>query len=152
MVQKLSSLIVWGCISAFRVGNLHIWKGPINAEQYRIQTISFSWKHGRPFIFQQHNAEPNRPFSRLSMSDIYVFMNIILCVTPSPPHVHTYIYISIYIYTYTYMYMVWILCMIQQRMLINYKQPSKHVLVFLEINLTLWDENQSFITALHRYR
>ena len=32
-VQKPASLMVWGCISAYGVGSLHIWKGSINAEQ-----------------------------------------------------------------------------------------------------------------------
>ncbi|KAF4073698.1 hypothetical protein AMELA_G00246360 [Ameiurus melas] len=32
-VQKPVSLTVWGCISAYGTGSLHIWKGTINAER-----------------------------------------------------------------------------------------------------------------------
>ena len=33
-VQKLASLMVWGCMRAYGVGSLHIWNSTINAEQY----------------------------------------------------------------------------------------------------------------------
>ena len=34
-VQKPASLMVWGCISVSGEGRLHIWKGIINAEEYK---------------------------------------------------------------------------------------------------------------------
>ena len=64
-VQKPASLMVWGCISAYGMGSLHIWKGTINAERY----IEVLEQHmlpsrqrlfqGRPCIFQQDNAKPH---------------------------------------------------------------------------------------------
>ena len=64
-VQKPASLMVWGCISAYWMGSLHIWKGTINAERY----IEVLEQHmlpsrrrllqGRPCIFQQDNAKPH---------------------------------------------------------------------------------------------
>ncbi len=32
-VQKPASLMVWGCISAYGMGNLHVLKGTMNAER-----------------------------------------------------------------------------------------------------------------------
>ena len=34
-VQKPASLMVWGCVGAYDVGSLNIWKGTINVEQYK---------------------------------------------------------------------------------------------------------------------
>lgn len=63
--QKPASVMVWGCISANGMGNLHICKGTINAERY----IEVLEQHmlpsrqrlfrGRPCIFQQDNARPH---------------------------------------------------------------------------------------------
>ncbi len=33
-VQKAASLMVWGCISAYGVGSLHVMEGTMNAERY----------------------------------------------------------------------------------------------------------------------
>ncbi len=33
-VQKLASLMVWGCISAYGMGSLHVLEGTMNAERY----------------------------------------------------------------------------------------------------------------------
>ncbi len=33
-VQKPASLMVWGCISAYGMGSLHVFEGPMNAERY----------------------------------------------------------------------------------------------------------------------
>ena len=51
-VQKPASVMVWGCISAHGIGDVHICEGTINAEQHihvletyaAIQTTSFSGK------------------------------------------------------------------------------------------------------------
>ena len=62
-VQKPAFLMVWGCISAYRMGSLHIWKGTINAERY-IQVLeqhllpSRRLFQGRPCVFQQDKAKP----------------------------------------------------------------------------------------------
>ncbi len=34
-VQKPASLIVWGCISAYGMGSLHVLEGTMNAERYK---------------------------------------------------------------------------------------------------------------------
>uniref|UniRef100_A0A9J7X381 Uncharacterized protein n=1 Tax=Cyprinus carpio carpio TaxID=630221 RepID=A0A9J7X381_CYPCA len=61
-VQKLASLMVWGCMSACGMGSLHILKGTINAERY-IQVLEQHMLpsrrclfQGRPCIFQHDNA------------------------------------------------------------------------------------------------
>lgn len=33
--KKPESVIVWGCINAHGIGNLHIYEGAINAEEYK---------------------------------------------------------------------------------------------------------------------
>ncbi len=64
-VQKPASLMVWGCISAYSMGSLHVLEGTMNAERY----IRFLEQHmlpsrrrlfqGRPCVFQQDNAKPH---------------------------------------------------------------------------------------------
>ena len=57
-VQKPASVMVWGCVSASGMGNLHICEGTINAERY-IQVLEQHMLpskqrlfHGRPCLFQ----------------------------------------------------------------------------------------------------
>jgi len=60
-----TSLMVWGCISAYGMGSLHVLEGTSNAERY----IKFLEQHmlpsrqrlfqGRPWVFQQDNANPH---------------------------------------------------------------------------------------------
>ena len=64
-VQKPAFLMVWGCISAYNMVSLHIWKGTINAERY-IQVLEqhllASRQHlfpGRPCIFEEDNVKPH---------------------------------------------------------------------------------------------
>ncbi len=57
--------MVWGCISAYGMGSLHVLKGTMNAERY----IKVLEQHmlpsrrrlfkGRPCVFQQDNAKPH---------------------------------------------------------------------------------------------
>ncbi len=64
-VQKPASLMVWGCISAYGMGSLHVLEGTMNAERY----IKVLEQHmlpsrrrlfqGRPYVFQQDNAKPH---------------------------------------------------------------------------------------------
>ncbi len=61
-VQKPASLMVWGCISAYGMGSLHVLEGTMNAERYvkvLEQHMLSSRRHlfqGRPCVFQQDNA------------------------------------------------------------------------------------------------
>ncbi len=65
LVQKPASLMVWGCISAYGIGSLHVLEGTMNAERY----IKLLEQHmlpsrrrlfqGRPCVFQQGNAKPH---------------------------------------------------------------------------------------------
>ena len=64
-VQKLASVIVWGCVNAHGTGNLHICKGTINAERY-IQVLEQHMLPSKQRLFQryrclfmQDNAEPH---------------------------------------------------------------------------------------------
>uniref|UniRef100_A0AAR2IMB0 Tc1-like transposase DDE domain-containing protein n=1 Tax=Pygocentrus nattereri TaxID=42514 RepID=A0AAR2IMB0_PYGNA len=64
-VQKPASLMVWGCVSAHGMGNLHICEGTINAERY-IQVLEQHMLpskqrlfQGCPCLFQQDNAKPH---------------------------------------------------------------------------------------------
>ncbi len=64
-VQKPASLMVWGCISAYGMGSLHVLEGTMNAERY----IKVLEQHmlpsrrllfqGRPWVFQQDNVKPH---------------------------------------------------------------------------------------------
>ncbi len=53
-VQKPASLMVWGCVSAYGMGSLHVLEGTMNAERYTKvleQHMLFSRRHlfqGRP--------------------------------------------------------------------------------------------------------
>ncbi len=57
-VQKPASMIVWGCISAYGIGSLHVLEGTINAEMYikvLQQHMLPSWRR----LFQHDNAKPH---------------------------------------------------------------------------------------------
>ncbi len=64
-VQKTASLMVWGCISVYGMGSLHVLEGTMNAERY----IKVLEQHmlpsrrrlfqGRLCVFQQDNAKPH---------------------------------------------------------------------------------------------
>ncbi len=64
-VQKPASLMVWGGISAYGMGSLHVLEGTTNAQRY----IKVLEQHmlpsrrrlfqGRPGVFQQDNANPH---------------------------------------------------------------------------------------------
>ncbi len=64
-VQKPASLMVWGCISAYGMGSLHVLEGTMNAERYikvLVQHMLPSrWRlfQERPCVFQQDNAKPH---------------------------------------------------------------------------------------------
>uniref|UniRef100_A0AAR2KFA0 Tc1-like transposase DDE domain-containing protein n=1 Tax=Pygocentrus nattereri TaxID=42514 RepID=A0AAR2KFA0_PYGNA len=62
-VQKPASLMVWGCVSAHGMGNLHICEGTINAERY-IQVLEQHMLPSKqpgtfPEFFQQDVAPPH---------------------------------------------------------------------------------------------
>ncbi len=62
-VPKPASLMVWGCISAYGLGSLHVLEGPMNAEKYikvlEQHMLPSRWRlfQGRPCVFQQDNAK-----------------------------------------------------------------------------------------------
>ncbi len=71
-VQKPASLMVWGCISAYSMGNLHVLEGTMNAERYIKQHGEHvaqyraicsppddSLFQGSPCVFRQDNAKPH---------------------------------------------------------------------------------------------
>ncbi len=57
-VQKPASLMVWGCISAYGMGSLHVLEGTMNAERY-IKVLEQHMLPSRRRVFQQDNAEPH---------------------------------------------------------------------------------------------
>ncbi len=57
-VQKPASLMVWGCISAYGIGNLHVLEGTMNAERY-IKVLEQNMLPSRRRLFQQDNAKPH---------------------------------------------------------------------------------------------
>ncbi len=64
-VKKPASLMVWGCISAYGMGSLHVLEGTMNAEryinvleQYKLPSRRRLFQ-GRPCVFQQDNAKPH---------------------------------------------------------------------------------------------
>ncbi len=57
-VQKPASLMVWGCISAYGMGSLHVLEGTMNAERY-IKVLEQHMLPPRWRVFQQDNAKPH---------------------------------------------------------------------------------------------
>ncbi len=57
-VQKPASLMVWGCISAYGMGSLHVLEGTMNAERY-IKILEQHILPSRRRVFQQDNAKPH---------------------------------------------------------------------------------------------
>ncbi len=61
-VQKPASLMVWGCISAYGMGSLHVLEGTMNAERYikvlEQHMLPSRWRlfQGKPCVFQQDNT------------------------------------------------------------------------------------------------
>ncbi len=55
-VQKPASLMVWGCISAYGMGSLHVLEGTMNAERY-IKVLEQHMLPSRWCLFQQDNAK-----------------------------------------------------------------------------------------------
>ncbi len=57
--------MVWGCISAYCMGSLHVLEGTMNAERYikvlEQHMLPSRWRlfQGRPCVFQQDNAKPH---------------------------------------------------------------------------------------------
>ncbi len=54
--QKPASLMIWGCISAYGVGSLHVLEGTMNAERY-IKVLEQHMLPSRRRVFQQDNAK-----------------------------------------------------------------------------------------------
>ncbi len=50
--------MVWGCISAYGMGNLHVLEGTVNAERY-IKVLEQHMLPSRRLVFQQGNAKPH---------------------------------------------------------------------------------------------
>ncbi len=58
-VQKPASLMVWGCISAYGMGSLHVLEGTMNAERY-IKALEQHMLPSRWHLFQgRPNPNPN---------------------------------------------------------------------------------------------
>ncbi len=57
-IQKPASLMVWGCISAYGMGSLHVLEGTMNAERY-IKVLEQHMLPSRRRVFQQDNAKPH---------------------------------------------------------------------------------------------
>ncbi len=57
-VQKPASLMVWGCVSAYGMGSLHVLEGTMNAERY-IKVLEQHVLPSRWRVFQQDNAKPH---------------------------------------------------------------------------------------------
>ncbi len=55
---KSQSLMVWGCISAYGMGSLHVLEGTMNAERY-IEVLEQHMLPSRRRVFQQDNAKPH---------------------------------------------------------------------------------------------
>ncbi len=58
---KPASLMVWGCISAYGMGSLHVLEGTVNAERY-IKVLEQHMLPSRGRVFQQDNAKPHDDF------------------------------------------------------------------------------------------
>ncbi len=56
-VQKPTTLMVWGCISAYGMGSLHVLEGTMNAERY-IKVLEQHMLPSRQRLFQQDKAKP----------------------------------------------------------------------------------------------
>ncbi len=60
-VPKPASLMVWGCISAYGMGSLHVLEGTMNAERY-IKVLEQHMLTSIRRVFQQDNAKPQHGF------------------------------------------------------------------------------------------
>ncbi len=64
-VKKPASLMVWGCISAYGMGSLHVLEDTVNAERYikvlEQHMLPSRWClfQGRSCVFQQDNVKPH---------------------------------------------------------------------------------------------
>ncbi len=58
-VQKPASLMVWGCVSAYGMGSLHVLEGTMNAERY-IKVLEQHMLPSRRRLFQQDNTKSNQ--------------------------------------------------------------------------------------------
>ncbi len=58
-VQKPASLMVWGCISAYGMGSLHVLEGTMNADRYIHKVLEQTYAPSRRHLFQQDNAKPH---------------------------------------------------------------------------------------------
>ncbi len=56
--QKPASLMVWGCISAYFMGSLHVSEGTMKAERY-IKILEQNMLPSRQRVFQLENAKPH---------------------------------------------------------------------------------------------
>ncbi len=56
-VQKPASLMVWGCISAYSMGSLHVLEGTVNADRY-IKVLEQHMLLSRQCVFNQDKAKP----------------------------------------------------------------------------------------------
>ena len=85
-VQKPASVMVWGCISAHGMGDLHICEGTIDAEAY----LGILERHmlpsrrrlfpGTPCLFQQDNARPHSA----EVTTVWLRKLECVCLTGSP--------------------------------------------------------------------
>ncbi len=57
-VQKPAFLMIWGCISAYGMGSLHVLEGTMNAEGY-IKILEQHMLPSKQRVFQQDNAKPH---------------------------------------------------------------------------------------------
>ncbi len=57
-VQKPASLMVWGCISAYGMGSLHVLEGTMNVGSC-IKVLEQHMHPSRGRVFQQDNAKPH---------------------------------------------------------------------------------------------
>ncbi len=56
--SKPASLMVWGCISAYGMGSLHVLEGTMNAKRY-IKVLEQHMLPSRWRLFQQDNVKPH---------------------------------------------------------------------------------------------
>ncbi len=57
-VKNPASLMVWGCISTYGMGSLHVLEDTMNAEKYK-KILEQHMLPSRRCVFQQENAKPH---------------------------------------------------------------------------------------------
>ncbi len=88
-VQNPAYLMVWGCISAYGMGSLHVLDGTMNSERYR-KALEQHMLPSRRRLFQQDNAKPHTADITTAWLLCFVMNKILAHVIWKSSHLYLY--------------------------------------------------------------